>query len=193
MNAEKCSNAFLEQKDTVKDYKLLTNACLALLIMFNRRRIGDVQYLKLDEYNKDQRTDFTDFNNALTEAEKVLTNKYKRILTIGKGSRGVVILVPQVLQEHIKVLLENRGKHIKSENQYVFAVPGSKIPWGKGDVAIRSLTNQMKLENPYAISSNKLRKHIATVMQILSLSKDEIKQFAQFMGHTEKTHREFYE
>jgi hypothetical protein len=43
------------------------------------------------------------------------------------------------------------------------------------------------------MTSNKLRKHIATVMQILSLSKDEAKQFSQFVGHTEKTHQEFYE
>ncbi|KAB0790277.1 hypothetical protein PPYR_15386, partial [Photinus pyralis] len=66
------------------------------------------------------------------------------------------------------------------------------VPWGKGDVAIRTLTTNMKLKNPTAMSSNKLGKQIATVMQLLNLSKDESKQFAQFMGHTEKTHQEFY-
>ncbi|KAK9707608.1 hypothetical protein QE152_g27741 [Popillia japonica] len=30
-------------------------------------------------------------------------------------------------------------------------------------------------------------------MQILNLTKDEAKQFANFMGHTQKTHDEFYE
>jgi hypothetical protein len=51
----------------------------------------------------------------------------------------------------------------------------------------------MELQHPETISSNKLRKQIATVMQILNLTKDEAKQFANFMGHTEKTHNEFYE
>ncbi|CAH1374502.1 unnamed protein product [Tenebrio molitor] len=49
----------------------------------------------------------------------------------------------------------------------------------------------MELQHPETISSNKLRKQIATVMQILNLTKDEAKQFANFMGHTEKTHNEY--
>ncbi|KAI4468081.1 hypothetical protein MML48_2g00016979 [Holotrichia oblita] len=52
---------------------------------------------------------------------------------------------------------------------------------------------KIKLENPQAISSNKLRKQIATIMQILNLSKAETKQFSDFMGHTLKTQEEFYE
>ncbi|XP_043472716.1 uncharacterized protein LOC122505273 [Leptopilina heterotoma] len=43
------------------------------------------------------------------------------------------------------------------------------------------------------MSSNKLRKQIATVAQILNMSKEELRQFSKFMGHTEKTHAEFYE
>lgn len=44
-------------------------------------------------------------------------------------------------------------------------MPGSKIKWGKGDVAIMRLADKIKLDNPEAISSNKLRKHIAIVRQ----------------------------
>lgn len=54
----------------------------------------------------------------------------------------------------------------------MFAVPGSKLKWDKGDVSIRKLTSKMNLTNPEAISSNKLRKNIATVAQILSMSKN---------------------
>nr|CAI5827410.1 unnamed protein product [Callosobruchus analis] len=51
----------------------------------------------------------------------------------------------------------------------------------------------MELKNAAAISSNRLRKHIATTMQILNMTKQDCKQFSKFMGHTEKTHEEFYE
>lgn len=191
--ADNCSVLLKEQKDDVSTYKLLTNCILALLIVFNRRRIGDVQFLKINDYKKDQRTKCTDFDSVLTETEKVLTTKYKRVLNSGKGSRAVVILVPELLQTYIELLLKNRHKYISPENEYVFAIPGSSIAWGKGDVAIRTLAKKVGLENYHALTSNKLRKHIATVMQILNLSKDETKQFSQFMGHTEKTHQEFYE
>lgn len=38
----------------------------------------------------------------------------------------------------------------------------------------------------------KLRKHHAIITQILKLGKNDLEQLASFMGHTEKTHAEFY-
>ncbi|KAJ8938183.1 hypothetical protein NQ314_011591 [Rhamnusium bicolor] len=45
---------------------------------------------------------------------------------------------------------------------------------------------------PERITSSRLRKQIATVLQILSLNEVEIEQVASFIGHTKKTHEEFY-
>lgn len=191
--AAECEQKFLDYTDDVETYKLLTYCILALLILFNRRQIGDVQFLKIKDYKTEKKTLFSDFENVLSESEKVLTQKYKRVVNSGKGSRAVVILVPELLQKYINILLKHREKYISNENDYMFALPQSKIKWGQGDVAIRFLTRKMKLKYPEAITSNKLRKHIATVTQILNLSKEETRQFSKFMGHTEKTHAEFYE
>ncbi|KAB0790383.1 hypothetical protein PPYR_15247 [Photinus pyralis] len=191
--AKECEQLFLKGTDTDVTYKMLVQCTLALLILFNRRRIGDVQYLKVNDYNSETKTNFQDFESALSEPEKVLTRQYKRVVNGGKGSRAVVILVPQLLQHFISILLENRHKYIPVDNQYMFAIPHSKLKWAQGDVAIRHLTTKMKLQNAAAISSNKLRKHIATAMQVLTMSKNDCKQFSKFMGHTEKTHEEFYE
>ncbi|RZC40217.1 hypothetical protein BDFB_012198, partial [Asbolus verrucosus] len=64
--------------------------------------------------------------------------------------------------------------------------------WPRGDVVIRKFAKKANLEYPKEITSNKIRKQIATVMQILNLNREESEQFAHFMGHTEKTHNEFY-
>lgn len=191
--ARKCHRLFSNNQDNLKVYKEFVESILALLILFNRRRIGDVQYLKLKDYQFDKKTNSVDFEGVLTETEKMLTKKYKRVLNGGKGSRSVVILIPEEIQDFINMLLEKRSKFISSDNEYVFATPQSSIKWGKGDVAIRKLAKKIGLENPNAMTSNKLRKQIATVMQILNLSPDDTKQFSSFMGHTEKTHSEFYE
>lgn len=37
-----------------------------------------------------------------------------------------------------------------------------------------------------------LRKHLAIITQILKLEKNNLEQLSIFMGHTEKTHKEFY-
>lgn len=191
--ASNCEKIFLEKNDDAETYKKLVRCTLALLILFNRRRIGDVQFLKLKDYSREQISNYVDFESVLTETERVLTKKYKRVINGGKGSRVVALLIPEVIQKYINILLKHRETYILPENDYLFACPGSTIKWGKGDVAINTLAKDMNLKNPEAISSNRLRKQIATIMQLLNLSKDESKQFAKFMGHTQKTHEEFYE
>lgn len=47
--ATDCQKQFLNGIDTNDTYKLLVYCALALLILFNRRRIGDVQYLKIND------------------------------------------------------------------------------------------------------------------------------------------------
>ncbi|XP_025830428.1 uncharacterized protein LOC112904510 [Agrilus planipennis] len=185
--------AFVKEIDTESDYKTLVECVLSLLIIFNRRRIGDVQYMKISDYKNEKKSKFNDFEDALSATEKILATQYRRVLNSGKGSRAVVVLIPQDLDEFIQVLLRHRHKYICEDNDYLFSIPGHKVIWGKGDLAIRNLTRKIPLENPVAITSNRLRKQIATVMQILSLSKDDIKQFFNLMGHTVKTHEEFYE
>ncbi|KAJ8971508.1 hypothetical protein NQ314_000670 [Rhamnusium bicolor] len=127
--AKDCEKEFLEHKDYENTYKLLVRCTLALLILFNRRRIGDVQYLKIDDYKSERKTDFQDFEAALTDSEEVLTQQYKRVINGGKGSRAVVILVPQLLQHFIDLLLKNRDKYTLPDNNYAFAMPKSKLSW----------------------------------------------------------------
>lgn len=188
-----CVSLFANDNGDKNTYKTLINCSLAMLIVFNRRRIGDVQFLKVQDYTKDHTTNFVDFEDALSETEKMLAKRYKRIVNGGKGSRAVVILVPEIIQNLINLLLKHRPNYIRPDNEYVFAMPDSTIKWGKGDVAIRSIVKKANLKQPQAFTSNKLRKHIATIMQLLNLSPDEAKQFSCFMGHTQKTHEEFYE
>lgn len=92
---------------------------------------------------------FIDFENALGETEKNLTKKYRLVVNGRKGSRAVVILVPDIIQNYISVLL-NTGRNM-------FLPKMSIIKWGKGDVAIRTLAKNIPLEYPKAFSSNKLR------------------------------------
>ncbi|KAK4880745.1 hypothetical protein RN001_008891 [Aquatica leii] len=139
--------------------------------------------------------DQTEFLDALTDSEKVLTANYKKVVAGGKGSRAIVILFPKNVQTYINLLLNIRSNSdiVPKVNPYLFACPGVEKQWIRADVIIRKFANASGIENPEAISSNRLRKQIGTLMQILNLNKEEYAQFSKFMGHTEKTHAEFYE
>ncbi|XP_015111517.1 uncharacterized protein LOC107037467 [Diachasma alloeum] len=125
-------------------------------------------------------------------SEKILTQHYTRVVNWGERQQRV-ILFPQHLQDLMHVLIDIRLKThlVPEDNKYLFAHHGSQR-WVRSDLVIRQFAQKCKIQNPEHMSSNKLRKQIATVMQILNLKPDETDQFAQFMGHTVKTHEEFY-
>ncbi|CAH0560630.1 unnamed protein product [Brassicogethes aeneus] len=184
-------------KNNKKEFKNLVEASLTLTILFNRRRIGDVQYTLLKTYTENVSTvtsvNLKEFENALTESEKNLTKHYKRLVTGGKGSRAIAILLPITLQTYIDLFIKIRSETnlVPDKNPYLFACPGT-VKWTRGDVIIRRFAMNAGLKYPLQMSSNRFRKQIATVMQILNLNKEESEQFSTFMGHTEKTHNEFY-
>ncbi|XP_026106554.1 uncharacterized protein LOC113078455 [Carassius auratus] len=47
-------------------------------------------------------------------------------------------------------------------------------------------------KEPEALSSTRLRKHIATMSKILNLNENEADQLADFLGHDIRIHRQFY-
>lgn len=79
-----------------KEFKNLVDAALVLTILYNRKRIGDVQFTTIITYQQNNSsTNQEECMNALTESEKFLTRYYKHVVTGGKGSRPVVILFPE--------------------------------------------------------------------------------------------------
>lgn len=188
----------LKNSKNINDYRILVETTLISTILHNRKRVGDIQYLDLHSYknqieNETNNTAQTELVSSLTENEKVLTQNYKRIVGIGKGSRPVTILIPKNLQKYFSMVYNLRinSTWFSPDNTYFFSYPKS-LRWIEGCSVIRKYANMSGAKNPELITSCRLRKHIATVTQLLSLRGNEIDQLAKFMGHTTKTHEQFY-
>lgn len=134
--AAKAAAALKMNKLDENAYRRLVHCALTLTICCNRRRIGDVQYVPFLDYFKD----FDKFTNqeellaTLTSSERALTNSSKRVKTLGKGSKPVLILFPQKLQELMNVMLESRNVLFPPENIYLFAFINTQKHWVRGDV-----------------------------------------------------------
>ena len=89
-------------------------------------------------------------------------------------------------------LRDNVG--INPNNKYVFAVQGfQSLNFVRGSDAIRKHVRQCNsLKCPMAITSTKLRKHIATLSQLINLEEKELEMLAGYLGHDISVHREFY-
>lgn len=176
-----------------KNFRKLTECVLALTLLLNRKRIGEIQYLKLKTYCAKQTVSHqSEFLESLTESEKLLSKQFMRVVTGGKGSKPVPILFPTNLQKYIDILLNARTQCVSDKNEYLFANPNTEDRWISGYHTLKKLANESKVNNKDLFTSTRLRKHIATVIQVLNLTSSEMEQFASFMGHTKKTHEEYY-
>lgn len=186
----------LKSRQEINSFRILVETSLVLTVLHNRKRVGDVQYL---EYKacKNQIENVaivyqSELADSLTESEKILTKTYKRIISIGKGSRPVTILIPIKLQKYYLLISKYREQPwFPRENVYFFTYPHSNH-WIDGCSVIRKYALQCNAKYPELLTSNRLRKHIATTTQLLNLKENEIEQLAKFMGHTVKTHDTFY-
>lgn len=178
----------------VDDYKQLSEAVLALVISLNRKRIGDIQFIKTEFYINSRNNVQENCLNLLTESEKKLTKYFKRIISIGKGSKAIPILFPKKIQAYVELLIlcRHSTRFIPKENQFLFALVGSSNKWINGSTVLKKYAKLCGAKYPERITSSRLRKRIATILQILSLNEVEMEQVASFMGHTKKTHEEFY-
>lgn len=184
-----------KNENVVNNYKKLAECTLCLVLVFNRKRIGEVQFLNIQEYKKD----FTDLNqeellNCLTEFERNMSKCFKRVVVFGKGSKPVPILFTRQVQTYIDLLLKIRENTdvVPKSNKYVFANPGSTGRWMSGTYILRKFAFKCGAKKPELLTSTRFRKQIATILQLMHFQNDEMEQIARFMGHTEKTHREFY-
>ncbi|KAL1498433.1 hypothetical protein ABEB36_009238 [Hypothenemus hampei] len=170
--AEEAKNNLNDEKTRTKtEYKRLTECLLSLTLLLNRKRIGEIQYLTLQTY---------------LHTPKKLTKSFKRVVTVGKGSKPVPILFSQYMQQLIKILLDIRDLYIPKENKYLFANPNTLDKYLSGYHSVKKLADRSGVTNPTMFTSTRLRKQIATILQVLNVTDNEFEQFANFMGHTKK-------
>ncbi|XP_050505238.1 uncharacterized protein LOC126883628 [Diabrotica virgifera virgifera] len=185
----------LKEKHWEKPLQLpLAKCILAKTVIFNRKRVGDVQYLTVETYGRNYDTlNQESFTEALTEVEKIIYKNYRRFVTGGKGSKPVPILFSFQTQKYISLLLKVRQETnvVPETNPYLFANPDSEDRWMSGANTIRKIAINCGAKHPELLTSTRFRKQIATTLQLLALDDDEMEQIATFMGHTKKTHTEF--
>lgn len=79
-----------------------------------------------------------------------------------------------------------------ASNTYLFANANSKNGWLSGYHVLKKLAEESGVSNKNLFTSTRLRKHIATILQVTNITESEMEQFANFMGHTRKTHETYY-
>ncbi|CAH1102112.1 unnamed protein product [Psylliodes chrysocephalus] len=189
-------NALKELKENslnISAFNILLETIYCRVILLNRRRPGELQRMLLHTYeNSEKKSEsYEEFSEVVSETEKILLKKLKRVVIRGKRGRGVPVMFSSDTQNHITELLNVRPNFLGKENPYLFGKPGLTTPI-HGYKIIAKYAKACGAKNPDAITCTKLRKHLATLTQLFNLTENEIEQLSTFMGHTSAVHRNSY-
>ena len=188
----------LSKNPTLDAWLNLCKNVLAYLIVFNRRREGEVSRLKLKTYTEKPNYDEMETDTlaqTLSSIEKYLCENYSYMTTVGKRNRRVPIVYPHYIEVALDSLVQHRQIcGIKTENQFLFANTAMTNMRG-GDV-LRYIVEKCgltcALQKPHLLKSTQLRKHVATIAQILVLNEEELGHISNHMGHSQTVHKAFY-
>ncbi|KAL3281740.1 hypothetical protein HHI36_004944 [Cryptolaemus montrouzieri] len=155
------------------------------VILLNRRRPGEVERIFVETYvdcSKNQES-YEDFQEAVSNTERILLQNLKRIVIRGKGGKPVPVLYSTFIQARIAELLKFRAKFLKEDNAYLLGNPGfqSSIV---GYKVVSKYAASCGAKNPKTLTCTKLRKHLATLTQLFNMNDNEIDQLARFIDHT---------
>ncbi len=180
--------AFDRLKETAspQSYADLAKATLVQAIVFNRRRAGEVSKMRLKNFTeRDTSPLHDDVSLGLTKFEKKLCEHFSRVEIRGKRGRKVAVLLTPGMVESLNLLINNRVEcDVHDTNIFLFARPKCSSYYRGQDCLRLRITEYLR--------STQLRKHVATLSQILNLKDNELDQVADFLGHDIRVHRDHY-
>ncbi|XP_062421876.1 uncharacterized protein LOC119228025 isoform X2 [Pungitius pungitius] len=182
----------LEEAST-QNYAQLAKCTLAQIIVFNRRRAGEVSKMRLKSFHERDNTKLhEDVAMGLSKTEQRLCNYFSRIEIMGKRGRKVAVLLTPSMVEALSLLTSKRMDcGVCATNVFLFAIPNSMSHY-RGQDCLRVHASECGAKHPEYLRSTQLRKHVATLSQVLNLKNNELDQVADFLGHDIRVHRDFY-
>jgi len=190
-------NAELQKYPSRSTWLNLAKVTLSRLIVFNKRRSGEASQMLLSSYNSRPQwheRGSEELKTSLTAVEQKLCDRLALVEIIGKRGRKVPVLLTPELRDSIDILnAMSTAAGIDSHNTFVFA-HGYKnsLRSLRGHDVIRDVCDKAQLMQPQLITSTCLRKYIATVAQVVSLSENECDWLANHLGHDYRVHKQFY-
>lgn len=192
LSAQK-SSAELKAKYSKEAFNTLSKNTLVYIICYNRKRLGEVERLTIDDFNK--RRTVSEDSEEYKLLNPIQQKKCKETFIIGmegKANQDVYIILARQFVNYILLLLRHREEAgIGPNNKYVFGQSKN------GHIsAYHTLANIAKIcgaVNPERLRTTLLRKQVATLIQVMNFTEGDVNNFSKFMGHTLFVHKEFYE
>lgn len=169
-------NKFLEHVSS-ETYAALSKVLLGRVILFNRRKPGEVSGLKLEEFLSRKMYDGHHYTGvSLSDLERTMCRFFTRIEIRGTCGRIIPVLLKQSFVLGLELLVKNRETcGVPAENPFLFARPSALTAYS-GSTILQSYVKDCGAEAPETLTTAKIRMHFAAMLQMLNLDENEANQ-----------------
>ncbi|XP_037033503.1 uncharacterized protein LOC119072395 [Bradysia coprophila] len=193
------AGSFADEREFSRTWIKLVEVTLVSIMMFNRRRVGEMQLCEISNYIRREKVtqDSKDLLfMTLSNESKKRVMRYSRMVMLGKRHVPVAVLLNPDIENRIDIILKFReAAGVPSTNQILFALPSSfeeKPRIVDACAALRKLTVESGIDNPKDIRGTKMRKHFANFCAAKGINDNTVTDVANFMGHSVDIHKKFY-
>eukprot|EP00745_Piridium_sociabile_P041488 TRINITY_DN8204_c0_g1_i1.p1 TRINITY_DN8204_c0_g1~~TRINITY_DN8204_c0_g1_i1.p1 ORF type:complete len:792 (-),score=157.14 TRINITY_DN8204_c0_g1_i1:193-2568(-) len=176
-----------------EDYSDLAQRVLCQISLLNRKRGGEVQRMKVSEYEHAQKKPVQidpEVEASLSPVEQKLSTFLQRVEIRGKYGRRVAILLTPQMQEDIHKIMQKR-KQLDIQSEYLFATRSGERPYRGCDV-IQRYSKDAGVSNSALFTWTSMRKQLATISQVMEITDGEQDMLATFLDHDIRVHRNVY-
>lgn len=184
----KLLNAYMANAHTVAEskfrgqictetYAALAKVILGRVILFNRRKPGEVSGLKLEEFLSRKMFDSHHYTGvSLSDLERTMCRFFTRIEIRGTCGRIVPVLLKQSFVLGLEILVKNRETcGVPADNPFLFARPSALSAYS-GSTILQGYVKECGAESPETLTTAKIRLHFAAMLQMLNLDENEANQ-----------------
>ena len=176
-------------------WRELSELTLSRMTLFNKRRGGEAAQLLLSQYV--DRPNWLDKSNreviaGLLPIEKELMKRMDMVQIPGKRLNNVPLLLTPDVKAAMDVLVQTRSAvGIPVSNGYFFPSYSTNGHLDACQV-IQKVVKHAGVKNPEQITTTKLRKYVATMMQMMDLKQTELDWVSRHLGHSLNIHKFYY-
>lgn len=118
-------NKLKSHKATTHDYHTLVKVTLAHIIIFNRKRAGEVERLEKSTYlHRVAETPQGEIENSLSRSERLLAKSLTLLHIRGKRNRKVpLLLTPEMVKMIDLIITKQSSFSVPNNNKFIFARP----------------------------------------------------------------------
>ena len=144
--------------------------------------------------NSEKWKHFEDINSIEDAMERLLAQRLKLTYSKGKRKKRVPTLFTDEVNKGLKILVKNCSVvGVSNDNVYLFpCITRNSKNHIRGWEVVHDIGSNASLKKPNLITSTKMRKHMATVLQLLVMNNAELDWVTEHLGHTQDVHRQWY-